>query len=558
MKRQTSEARIPVLHPYVRISDAQQRRGGGLERQLSADVAAFAREFGFVVSKKVRIDDGISAFKGTNATPEHALGQFIDEARRKIILPGDCLLLENYDRLSRQDPWAAIGLVQQLRELGIHVGRLDRWKLMRCDGTDYGDFFEAAVEFMRGNSESKMKSFRNGSRWEKKRQAARTDGITLTGKVPAWIRVFNGTRQVIESRARAVRRAFELLADGYGMSLAARKLAEEGVEAIGCSARWTKSYLYRLVQDRRVLGEFQPRKIDGSPAGEPIKDYYPAVVSEPLFAKVRAAMRRRREPVGRVTDRVELFAGLLKNARDGRAYYTGTRTKNGWQSRVLINIGAEHGNDRTWAFPLAPFEHAILSCLSELSPADVLGQQVEAGQVAELAERLANLEARESEIEEEMLKGNIPSLSRVLRKVSEEKAAVSEQLAIERERIDHPVSESWGQAKSLIDTLESSPDKRDSRVRLRAALRRIVEAIYMLVVPRGRTRLCAVQVYFVDGRRPRSYLIMNTPPKANASARQEGKLSFKSFASSGVKDDFDLRNAKHVEELARVLSETPL
>lgn len=558
MKRRETETRIPILHPYVRISDAQQRKGGGLERQMTADVAAFAKQFGFIVSKTVRIDDGVSAFKGLNSTPDHALGQFLEEARRRLILPGDCLLLENYDRLSRQDPWAAIGLVQQLRELGIHVGRLDRWKLMRCDGTDYGDFFEAAVEFMRGNSESAMKSFRNGSKWEKKRAAARDKGETITQRVPAWIQIVDGERQLIEPRAKGIRRVFELLADGYGMSLAVKKLTEEGVAAIGCSGRWTKAYIHRLLLDRRTLGDLQPRRIDGSPAGDVIKGYYPSVVSEELFLKVRSEMRRRKVKAGKVTDRVELFSGLLKDARDGEAYYTGTRSEQAGGYRVLLNMGAHIGTARTWSFPLPSFERAILSCLSEISPAEILGKQIDTSEVAELAEQFSSLEAKEAELEDELLNGHIPSLARGLRKVRDELDALSERLAIAREKAGNPTGEAWGQCKGLIEMLDTVSDKRDARVRLRSALRRIVDEIRLLVVRRGRTRLCAVQMFFVDGKCRRSYLIIHTPPKDNGKQRQDGHLSYRSFAESGVKESFDMRNAKHVEELLRVLNETPL
>jgi DNA invertase Pin-like site-specific DNA recombinase len=140
-----SRSRLPILHPYARISDPEQRKGGGLERQTQADMETFARRFGFTISKRILVDDGVSAWKGLNATPKHELGQFLANARRGVITPGDCLLLENYDRLSRQDPWAAIGLVGELRQLGIHIGRLDRMKLLRCDSTDPGDFLEASI-----------------------------------------------------------------------------------------------------------------------------------------------------------------------------------------------------------------------------------------------------------------------------------------------------------------------------------------------------------------------------------------------------------------------------
>src|SRR5262245_19135902 len=157
--------RIPVLDPYVRISDPDQRKGGGLDRQTNADVASFADRFGFTPSGEVWEDDGVSAWEGMNATPEHQLGRYLGLVRQGGRRPGDCLLLENWDRLSRQNIWAAIGLVNDLRQLGIHVGRLDRGKLLRYDSTDVGDFFEAAVELMRGNSESTAKSLRNGDRW---------------------------------------------------------------------------------------------------------------------------------------------------------------------------------------------------------------------------------------------------------------------------------------------------------------------------------------------------------------------------------------------------------
>src|SRR5262245_55087675 len=163
--------RTPVLDPYVRISDDVQRKGGGLDRQTGADVASFCSAFGFVPSGFVWADDGVSAWKGLNATPEHKLGQYLALVRRGGRRKGDCLLIENWDRLSRQDIWAAVALVNDLRQLGIHVGRLDRGKLLRFDSTDPGDFFEAAVELMSGNSESAVKSLRKGNHWAQKRAA---------------------------------------------------------------------------------------------------------------------------------------------------------------------------------------------------------------------------------------------------------------------------------------------------------------------------------------------------------------------------------------------------
>src|SRR5262245_49171215 len=69
-----------TAHLYGRISEPEQRKGGGLVRQVaeSADQAQeFCHLFGFTLSPRVRVDDGISAFKGLNLDPKHELGKFM-------------------------------------------------------------------------------------------------------------------------------------------------------------------------------------------------------------------------------------------------------------------------------------------------------------------------------------------------------------------------------------------------------------------------------------------------------------------------------------------------
>ena len=47
-------SRQPVEHPYVRISDPTQRKGGGLERQTTNDLEAFGKLFSVRTGRKVR------------------------------------------------------------------------------------------------------------------------------------------------------------------------------------------------------------------------------------------------------------------------------------------------------------------------------------------------------------------------------------------------------------------------------------------------------------------------------------------------------------------------
>jgi hypothetical protein len=525
-----------VLHPYCRISDPGQRKGGGLERQTTADLTTFAERYGFAVSKRILIDDGVSAFHGLNATPAHQLGRFLAEATRGLIPPGDCLLLENWDRLSRQDIWAAIGLVNDLRQLGIHVGRLDRMKLLRCDSNDPGDFFEAAIELMRGHSESKAKEDRNGKAWVRKRQAAREGRKLVTRRVPLWIEERGGNLYLIPEKSAVVKRVFTLAAAGYGYCAICRKLNDDGVPPFGDfeeylderdpdnprvrrrakkggrlgGGRWGIHYLARLLNDRRVLGEYQPRTRGRKPAGPPIPGYYPsAVTKEEYDAAQGAADCRRKKGSGgkerkarRIGKHINLFAGLVKNARDGDDYIAATKPV-----RVLVNARSQAGGGRAYSFPLPVFETAVLGCLREIKPHDILNGDSGPDESLVLAGQLAAVEAELAVIDADVAaNGYNPAAGRRSADLEACKADLTAQLALARQEALHPLSETWGEVQTLAEALATAPDPADARIRLRAKLRRIVSGAWLLIVSRGRDRLAAVQIDFAKGRR-RTYLI---------------------------------------------------
>jgi hypothetical protein len=126
-------------------------------------------------------------------------------------------------------------------------------------------------------------------------------------------------------------------------------------------------------------------------------------------------------------------------------------------------------------------------------------------------------------------------------------------IAEARARAANPLSASWAEAKSLLKVLKSAPDPLDARLQLRTALRRIVESIQLVIVPRGRDRLCAAQFWFAGGK-CRSYVILNQPPKANASARTEGGWWCCSLASVGELKVSDLRKRGEARELESLLA----
>jgi DNA invertase Pin-like site-specific DNA recombinase len=560
----------PVAHLYARISHPDQKKGGGLERQTTAAVGEFCKRFGFTLARRVWIDDGVSAFHGLNATPEHQLGQFIAGAKGGVIRPGDCLVIENYDRLSRQDVWAATGLIGDLRQLKIHVGRLDSGKLLRHDSTDAGDFFEAAIEMMRGNSESTAKSMRNGAAWKRKRQAARDGGKVLTRRLPAWVREEGGRLVLVPDRAAVVRRIFELSCAGYGHALIVKRLTADGVPPMGRVGRWKRSYVASILKDRRAVGELQPCKRDGTKAGPPIACYYPAVVGEDDWLRSRGAAAKRRDGRGRLgNDVVNPFAGLLRDALDGGTYFLATRVTRGGagehkRRHVLLNTGTAEGRADGRSFPFEVFERAVLSMLHELDPAEVLGREAPAEGPA-LADEIAGIDAELARAREFMdANGFSATIGGHVTTLEARRAVLAAQLEEVNARAAHPAEGAWRDAQDLIDVLDTAPDQADARLRLRGALRRTVDSIWLLVVPRGRARLCGAQVWFRAERGEptecRSYLVFYQAAASRAKDRSP-RWSVRSFADVLDPADLDLRrreDARDLETALLALDLTPL
>jgi hypothetical protein len=97
----------------------------------------------------------------------------------------------------------------------------------------------------------------------------------------------------------------------------------------------------------------------------------------------------------------------------------------------------------------------------------------------------------------------------------------------------------------LLEVLDRARDRTDAEDRLRVALRRAVESVYLLVVRRGRGRaIVAVQVRFRTGVQ-RSYLI--------AIVKGQDPL-VRTFATVGHAGELDLRRPADAAALEKLLA----
>lgn len=550
----------PLAFSYLRFSSPEQGRGDSLRRQVELREAWLART-GAVLDTSVSLrDEGVSAFSGKHReNPDrHALASFLELVKRGRIPRGSFLIVESLDRLSREHIRPALTLLLNLIESGVRVVQLLPVEAIYDEAVDPMALMVAIMELSRGHSESMMKSERLGRAWQEKKRVAATSKRPLTSRAPAWLSVVDGAFVVDEGKAQAIRLVFRLATEGNGLSAIARKLNREKVPVVGKGAYWARSYVEKLLTSRAILGEYQPHTRRGGhrrPDGDAIADYFPRIISDEEWHAARGAMLSRKGKGGRPSVRINLFAGVLKDAVSGGALHMLNKGKKG-SGPILSSYMAINGVEgaKQASFPMEVFEEAILTQLREIDPAELLDDQGDqGGKVLSLTSQLATVEARVEQIQAELVEdGDVKALVAVLRKLEEKRDAIAGDLAQAQREAASPAAVAWGEAASLFEAISSAPDPQEVKIRLRGAIRRICEGVWCVFVGKGATRLAAVQMFFAGGQH-RSWLIVHRPARGGFLPSQPRQWSCMSLAQATSGKELDLRRPEHAQRLEKAL-----
>jgi DNA invertase Pin-like site-specific DNA recombinase len=550
---------------YSRFSSPLQAKGDSETRQAEM-FRAFCARHNLTPLEEVFADRGRSGYKDEHRK-KGRLGQLVAMAKDDRFEPGTVIVVEAWDRLGRLRPDKQTELVAELLRTGVCIGvcRLDDIFTEEDFGTH--KWTTLAVFIQLAYQESKQKAERIAHSWKKRRERAREEGKLLTRQVPAWIEVVNGEPRLIPERQAALKRIFQLSGQGVGHTRIVGKLTQEKVPPFGevvvnegrgrsqFSGKWSRPYVALILNDRRAVGEFQPRKLDGSPDGPPLPNYFPAAVTEEefLLAKAGQEERRNKDKAGRRSGPrhvkyMNLFKGMLKHARDGQGFMLHNKGTEKEPELLLINTNGNEGRDRCYTFPYHIFEEAILRFLREVDPREVLPREGEAPSRADvLRARLTNLRRDIAGLKEDLKEGYSKALTAVLREKEDEEENVAEELQEELARAARPVARAWKELPGLVDMIREGGD--EARLRLRPVLRRVIEDAWVLIVPRGSWQLVAVQLYFAGGAH-RDYLIL----RQTAGFRRPGGWWARSLADVAALGTFDLRKPEDTRALEQALA----
>ena len=487
----------PLAYSYQRFSSAEQRKGDSLRRQQQS-LEAFLRRHDLDLDDRLRfVDAGVSGFRGRHRSDTSALGQFLQLVEKGQIARGSYLIVESLDRISREEVNRALSLLLNLIEAGIRVVQLSPTEVIYQAGASPTQLIIAIIELSRGNSESEMKSVRGKAAWSAKLTAAREQKKPLTARCPGWLQRVGSGFVVLEERAAVVRRVFQMAADGFGMFSICNRLTADGVAPFG-HYRWNVPTLNRWLRSKAVIGHFQPQ-LKGKPNGESIPNYFPRIISDELFYRVQSGLDERKLYAGRHrAGRPSLFLGMLFAATDGRPL---TVKQRGGLGGTVHYYRTDHArSDPASAdFRLEPLERAILSTLREIDPAVLdSGRQTATDDIAAAEGQLVDLDRNRDRLRERLVggDGDVDIVVDAIREIDRRRVTLQERITTLRQRAAAP--DSLGSCQSLIDTLEAATDQIEARLRLRSALRRVIERIEVLTAKAGKRTAALVQITFRD------------------------------------------------------------
>ncbi|MER8652315.1 recombinase family protein [Mesorhizobium sp. M0586] len=379
----------PTVHLYVRWSTDIQKDGDSNRRQLELGTNWCASRNIVLPPENIMKDEGVSAFRGKNIQ-DGKLGEYLASVKAGKIVFGSSLLVENLDRLSRQDAFKTMAtIIYELLQAGIILVTLDTGKEYKWP-LDFADMVTLSAMAGRGNGESERKKMMLTKAWKNKRDEARNGGKKLSSICPAWLKLSDDRMSfdLIPSRVAIVQRIFRMSMDGLGIHKITQTLNREKIEPFNGGGRagknprgtWANSSVNSILSNRAVFGEFQmkirthePNKRGKANDGEPVQGYYPTIISEADFnASTAVRTGRMNHSSGRKGKTLSnLFTGIAACSECGGKMHQrllGTYksknpevTKRYKETKILYCSETVNGNCASKSWDYREFEDSFLT-----------------------------------------------------------------------------------------------------------------------------------------------------------------------------------------------------
>jgi len=401
-----------LVFSYKRFSSKSQGKGTSIARQTKMARDWVSLQKGMELSDLNFTDSGISGFDGSNVR-KGALGQFLELVRTREIPKGSILVIEQWDRLTRQNPMDAIPLVRDILKAGVQIQTLypeQRYTEQSTRDSSGMLLMQMVFTLLGSYAESAKKSDRIRKAWQIKRDKISKGKPVKLGKLPPWITQNKETlkMEVVEEKAKVVKLIYDLHCNkGWSQYRILNHLVDEGIPPISEKQRnsvghWHRTFIGKLLHNEAVLGcrnLYRTEMLeDGSRVRVKVPEarqekLFPAIISKKLWEKAQvnteSAIPRGREGY------VALFSlGMLRCARCGEKMLV---TYKGDARRWICKGATQRTTSctNTGSYPAHELEMNFLRYVSEIDVSKF-------GDNTAVQKSVSNLEARRQRITQEV------------------------------------------------------------------------------------------------------------------------------------------------------------
>lgn len=292
---------MKTAYSYVRLSGTGQISGDGKARQLSKPESICEAQ-GWTLSKQSFSDLGVSAFRGKNRL-KGDLATFIGLARDKRLAKHPVLILEAFDRFSRQDIDESEAALLDLLKTGVDIHIAFSGKTFTKESaTSLVDRIEILVSLKSAFEFSSNLSKRVKSAKAKKLDQIASGEIVRHNTVPKY---FSWDKESQKYTHNAKTPIIRQIADDYlsGQSLygIAKELNVGRVESIKTgNHQWSPRTIKCLLRSKSLIGEYL-----GNPS------FFPPISSTSEFDQLQILLNRNGKNRGRKAALSNIFKGIL-------------------------------------------------------------------------------------------------------------------------------------------------------------------------------------------------------------------------------------------------------
>lgn len=551
---------MPFAYPYIRFSSDNQKDGSSLLRQTQAIQRYLIENPHLAVDKSLNLEDlGKSGFEGRHIEKGGALFLFLEKIKKNEIEKGSVLIIEHFNRLSRLPLIKSITLFNEILASGIHIAVLEEKQTFTAESLTSMDYLKAVLRFEVAHQESKDKSNKGLDNWRLKKDALREASdpikarLEFTRTVPLWLKVKDEEIQIDEQKAKTINLIFELCSThNYGFMKVGRYLNESGVQRLdGSNGPWTFDIIKRLVHNRALIGEYQPRKsikkegrkrLEYVPSDElPIQNVFPVVVDLDLFNQVQVKTQARKiTGGGRRAQMPNLFVKLLRCSECGGSVKH-QKHNNGYKDyRYLKCYNSLYGHcvsvgNRAWRydeFEEIFFDYAGKLNLDEIF-SDVSGAaEVVKSEILSLELKRSAAEVKIGEITKQILSAEIVSVSynSILVTLERDMANLSTKIQVKHQELSVLRGGSLASQKEAFSSsnklVQESRESVELREKINSQLREVIFSIEI-----DFTDKC-VDIKFKNGV-IRSFhtggVYADIPPRVTGEQREKEVLEFEEW-----------------------------